>query len=69
MQVPDFMDNSHPETCEVLDYYLRTEPLAGDLGRNFAAAIRWSTASTGWRRSSPWSRPARRDVRIRGSRR
>ena len=26
MQIPDFIDNSHPKTYEVLDHYLRTEP-------------------------------------------
>ncbi len=28
MQIPDFIDNSHPKTHEVLDHYLRTEPRA-----------------------------------------
>ncbi len=28
VQIPDFIDNSHPKTYEVLDHYLRTEPRA-----------------------------------------
>ncbi len=28
MNVPDFIDNSHPKTYEALDHYLRTEPRA-----------------------------------------
>jgi hypothetical protein len=28
VQIPDFIDNSHPKTYQVLDHYLRMEPRA-----------------------------------------
>jgi hypothetical protein len=35
VQIPDFIDNSHPKTYEVLDHYLWTEPRADFASGNF----------------------------------